>query len=486
MATNNNDGANSSNNNSNPTIALSSTAELPQVSCKQTGEILIMSSLKAPMYQPEKRAALDIVAVIDKSGSMEGEKLTLVKTMLYHMVDTLSPVDKLSIITYQDNVSTDLPLTPQNETGKETAKSAILPITSGGCTNLGGGLAQGVKELAKRTEINDVASVLLFTDGLVNVGPTSAQLILRAAKDAASPKVLDGKNDNNNNNNNNSNAKDLNLPGTINTFGFGGDHDASLLRSLSENAGGVYYYIENASRITESFADCFGGLLSTFAQKITVTFEAGTGVQIKKILTKYPVTTVIPNAQYTISVGDLQSEENRDIIASIEVPSLEQPDPAFPLLKISLTYQNAVTSTEEQQAIIATVTRPDTVEPGLKRDFNLDKQHNRVIAYEALEQAADAGLKGQFSAATTILTSAISRIKESVSSSDEFCVNLVADLEKCKDGLQNKEKYQSGGHQTLSNNYMAHTYQRSTNQTWSSQSAYQTTSRHVTSKQWQP
>ena len=41
---------------------------------------------------------------------------------------------------------------------------------------------------------------------------------------------------------------------------------------------------------------------------------------------------------------------------------------------------------------------------------------------------------------------------------NQYYVSLVADLEKCKEGLENKAKYQSGGHQTLSHNYMAHTY----------------------------
>jgi hypothetical protein len=438
-----------------------------------------MASLTAPVYQPERRAALDIVAVIDKSGSMEGQKLKLVKTMLNHMVDTLSPTDQLSIVTYQDHVYTDLPFTRQSDEGKATAKDAIAPITSGGCTNLGGGLVQGVKELGKRSHMNEVASILLFTDGLVNVGPSTAPLILKTAKEAANPK----ENADDNNNNNSINKGTL-LPGTINTFGFGADHDASMLRTLAENGGGVYYFVENESRITESFADCFGGLLSTFAQRIPVSFVAGTGVQIKKLMTKYPVTTIVPNAHYTIALADLQSEENRDILASVEIPSLEQPEESFPLLKITLTYQNAVTSAEETKTIIAAVARPVSVPEGLKRDFNLDKQHNRVIAYEALEKAAEFGLKNEFSQATTLLTSAISRIKESVSASDPFCVNLIADLEKCKDGLKNKTTYTSGGHQTMTHNYMAHGYQRSTNQAWSSQSAYATSSRVNTSNAW--
>lgn len=146
------------------------------------------------------------------------------------------------------------------------------------------------------------------------------------------------------------------------------------------SGSGVYYYIENASRITESFADCFGGLLSTLGQNIRVSFEAGTGVQIKKISTKYSISTIVPNAHYIVSLGDMQSEENRDIIASVEVPSVEQAIESFPLMKVTVrlvllfsyllliptSYQNAVTRQEETKSIIAAVARPETVPAGLK------------------------------------------------------------------------------------------------------------------------
>ena len=44
--------------------------------------------MKASFYEPEeeKRPPLDIVAVIDKSGSMEGEKLFLVKRSLEFLI----------------------------------------------------------------------------------------------------------------------------------------------------------------------------------------------------------------------------------------------------------------------------------------------------------------------------------------------------------------------------------------------------------------
>jgi len=44
----------------------------------------------------------------------------------------------------------------------------------------------------------------------------------------------------------------------VNTFGFGADHDALLLKTIAEKSDGVYYYIQNAEAIPKAFANCFG------------------------------------------------------------------------------------------------------------------------------------------------------------------------------------------------------------------------------------
>ena len=49
------------------------------------------------------------------------------------------------------------------------------------------------------------------------------------------------------------------------TVGYGGEHDADLLQGVSEAGNGLFYYIDNADSIPESFCDCLGGLLSVAA-----------------------------------------------------------------------------------------------------------------------------------------------------------------------------------------------------------------------------
>ena len=46
-----------------------------------------ITSIKAPFYEPTSRSSVDIVAVIDKSGSMAGSKLALVKKTLLFVID---------------------------------------------------------------------------------------------------------------------------------------------------------------------------------------------------------------------------------------------------------------------------------------------------------------------------------------------------------------------------------------------------------------
>ena len=50
-------------------------------------EAWTVCTLKAPLFEPTARAPVDIVAVIDKSGSMHGEKLDLVKETLEFVID---------------------------------------------------------------------------------------------------------------------------------------------------------------------------------------------------------------------------------------------------------------------------------------------------------------------------------------------------------------------------------------------------------------
>lgn len=80
--------------------------------------------------------------------------------------------DRLSLVTYDTNVYLNFQLKAMNKENKEAALQSIKALKTGSSTNLCGGLMKGLVQIVNRGagEKNEVASVLLFTDGLANHG----------------------------------------------------------------------------------------------------------------------------------------------------------------------------------------------------------------------------------------------------------------------------------------------------------------------------
>jgi hypothetical protein len=275
-------------------------------------------------------------------------------------------------------------------------------------------------------------------------------------------------------------CEDLPLPCTINTFGFGADHDATLLKKIADHGQGIYYYIDSTKAIAEAFADCLGGLLSVVAQDIRVSFEApagGQAVRINRVLTKFRSTELEAGRAYELALGDIQSEERRDILVEVSIANTTDVDAVLPVLKTTVTYTNVITGQQGARAeTTATVRRP-ALPTGETRDYAVDRQLNRLLAAEAMEQANEAARDGQMERAREIIKRASGRIAESVSRDDEFCKSLVSDLERCEGGLQSQSSWAADGSKMLTNQMQAHYVQRSTNVGWAGQASYQTSTR---------
>ena len=68
-------------------LTLTAQAELHAYSHASRHDCWAVTNVKAPLYQRESRVPVDIVAVIDQSGSMAGEKMTRVKKTLLFVIN---------------------------------------------------------------------------------------------------------------------------------------------------------------------------------------------------------------------------------------------------------------------------------------------------------------------------------------------------------------------------------------------------------------
>jgi Mg-chelatase subunit ChlD len=262
------------------------------------------------------RPAVDLVAVLDVSGSMDGTKIELLRETLLRAVDLLDPADRLSIIEFSDAAHRLTPLLRMTPAGRDCARRAIAGLSAGGGTDIAAGLGMAVGVACGRRARNPVCAVLLLTDGEdPRAGPACAALG-RAARAAGA---------------------------AVSAFGYGADHDARLLRAAAEAGGGEFAFIESPAAVRETFGRCLGGLLSVAAQAVRLrlrlappgprppataaaTADAGGAAVAAAGATIAGVAAAGaqragPDGWLEVSVGDLYRGETRDVLVDLTVPA---------------------------------------------------------------------------------------------------------------------------------------------------------------------
>eukprot|EP00026_Physarum_polycephalum_P007319 Phypoly_transcript_07378.p1 GENE.Phypoly_transcript_07378~~Phypoly_transcript_07378.p1 ORF type:complete len:459 (+),score=39.52 Phypoly_transcript_07378:224-1600(+) len=423
-------------------LSISTFVEKESVAYNENHELLFLTSIKAPHIENEardSRAPIDLVAVIDRSGSMRGAKLELVLQTMTFVVEQLKEADKLSIVAYDTTVDVFLALTNMDAAGKKLATQKLSKIKANAQTNLSGGLMTGIVQLINRIQKNPVASIMLFTDGCANCGLTTTSSIIHAI---------------------NSNIMQIDTSCSIFTFGYGSDHDQEMLREISEAGKGNYYFIENLDDIPKCFGDCLGGLLSVAAQNMMLRLQGVGEVEIKSTISKVKDSENASGKSIELNLGDIYCEEERDILVVLSIPILENPDNEFfPAMEITVSYFNVITSLLDSKKSTLYLKRPLTTPPDQPVTLRIDMQRNRLTAASAMEQATQLGrsYRGQ---AHSILESAIAILRKSPSAGDPFTLALIGDVEGCMRELADQTVDYSAVQKKMSQKYQSHSRQR--------------------------
>ena len=196
------------------------------------GIVTLAVTLTAPeanFRETDARHAVDLVVVIDRSGSMKGRKITDARRAVQRLMDTLSPQDRLALVAYSNTAESLSGLQPMTASSRRELAAAISGIQPGGGTNLGGGLAAGLDLLSNTAPGDHHRKLILISDGLANQGITDPQALGRMA------------------------AKGLAQDWVVSTVGVGSDFNEHLMTTLADHGAGNYYYLENPAAFAEVF-----------------------------------------------------------------------------------------------------------------------------------------------------------------------------------------------------------------------------------------
>ena len=251
-----------------------------------------MLELTAPAApEAKERPPLNIALVIDRSGSMQGEKLDVTKRCAAFLIEHLGPKDQLALIDFDDEVRLLCPLVPIN---KEALLAAVASIHSGGSTNLSGGWLKGIEELKRAT--TGPCKLILLTDGQANAGIVDPEVLAGMARAS----LGEGR--------------------ATTTIGFGAGFDEDLLTAMADSGGGNSYFAETPDQAPAIFAEEFDGLTSIVAQNVSVEIRPSDDVEIVSILNEYPSVAVPGGVQ--IQLGDTYGEDRRRVVFELHIPTL--------------------------------------------------------------------------------------------------------------------------------------------------------------------
>lgn len=342
-----------------------------------------------PVFDPSLRAPIDLVTVLDVSGSMTGAKLQMLKRAMRLVISALGSSDRLSIVAFSATAKRLLPLRRMTAQGQRAAKRIVDRLVCGQGTSVGDALKKAAKVLEDRRERNPVASIMLLSDGQDERVQANAGNQRHSSSHASSTRFAH-----------------IEIP--VHSFGFG-------------RSGG--YSHEPAE---DAFAKCVGGLLSVVVQdlRIQLSFSsASSQAQISAVYSCNGRPTAFNSG--SVRLGDLYAEEERELLVELRVPELAVG--SHHVMSVRCLYKDPATQEViygRDQPLL--VPRPHTVRSSLPK---IERLRNLFFTTRAIAESRRLSEHGDFTSAHHLMASARALLVQSGSAAaEEYVRALEAEL----------------------------------------------------------
>jgi len=244
------------------TVVFEVDADTPVVRTGEARKVVVRALVRPYAKRETVRAPLAVALVLDKSGSMASDgKMENAKLGALEALKMLDSRDVATIVVYDDNASVLVRARSVGNGAKEPAfLRAISRVRAGGMTALHDGVVLGAEQLEPFVDEGFIPRIVLLSDGIANVGPSSTGELARLGRGLARREM------------------------TITTIGLGLDYHEDLMTALAAESGGNAYFARNARMLPEIFARDMEDAVTLTARKVRITLRALGGARPARVI----------------------------------------------------------------------------------------------------------------------------------------------------------------------------------------------------------
>ena len=404
----------------------------------------LLFTINALPDNDEKKVPLDLICVLDTSGSMEGSKIMLLIETLKYLVDLLGENDRISIVKFSSRGARLLPLKRVSEVNKPEILKVINSLVASGGTDITDGMRHAVRIINERKFRNPVTSVFLLSDGLDEKAVYGVGELLNTQQ----PK------DN----------------FTIYSFGYGSDHDPNLMSTIAKYKDGTFYFVEKLETVHESFVDALGALIAIVGQDITITIQ---GVQsdifpnleIKKAFGGADLWKTI-DGTYSTGISQLPSDKSKNYVLELVIPksskSLTDQQREVILAKALVTVRipNTTTVWKKECELKVDLLNEEEELPPQVADKDVLNNYYRVRSAEIMMEAKKFAENANYDEGEKILQNFKEELSNSAVKDEDMVVGLLEDIE-ITIGEMKPKIYEAVGKHRLEQQVTSHMKERS-------------------------
>lgn len=353
------------------------------VTLEQPKRLYLLARFQAgPSTTDQARRPLNLSLVIDRSGSMAGNKLDYTRHASQFLIQHLGAQDIFSLVLYNDDIKTLVQ--PDTITNKDAIIQQLNRVQADGTTNLSGGWLEGCLHVKKRLADQYINRVILMSDGLANRGVVETPALVSMARQKREEGI------------------------STTAMGLGSDFNEDLMMEMAKAGGGAFYFIESPEVAPQIFQEELAGLLKIVGQNLSITFIPGSQVADVRQLNAYPEQREGRNLSFRL--GDIFGNEVKTLVLELNVPALASLGEAQ-IATLRFEYDDvSATGTSHHRneyPVLVNVSASDVSTPP---NTEVTRSVLLLKAAQARDEAVSAADRGDFVRASSILRETVSRI----------------------------------------------------------------------------